>query len=46
MASSSEPSRKQGREEEDDDESCRRQLVREGMALAPEEPEEVPPTAR
>jgi hypothetical protein len=40
MASSSEPSRKWGKEE-DDEESRRCRLVKEGTALAPEEPEEV-----
>jgi hypothetical protein len=43
MASSSEPSRKWGKEEEDDNESRRRQLIKEGMAPPPDEPEEVPP---
>jgi hypothetical protein len=43
MASSSEPSRKWGREEEDDNESRRCRLVKEGTMMAPEVPEEVPP---
>jgi hypothetical protein len=42
MASSSEPSRKRGREVEDDDESRHRRPVKEGTTLAPKEPEEVP----
>jgi hypothetical protein len=44
MASSSETSRKWGREEDDDDESRHCWLVKDGTALALEEPEEVPPT--
>jgi hypothetical protein len=43
MASSSELSGKRGRVEEDDDESCHHRLIKEGTALAPEKPEEVPP---
>jgi hypothetical protein len=43
ITSSSEPSKKWGREEKDDDESHRRRLIKEGTPLAPEEPEEVLP---
>jgi hypothetical protein len=43
MASSREPSRKQGREEEDDDESRHCLLVKEGRPVTPEKPEELPP---
>jgi hypothetical protein len=43
MASSSEPSRKQGREEEDDDESCCRRLMKKVLPPLPNEPKEVLP---
>jgi hypothetical protein len=43
LASSSEPSRKRGGEEDDEDESHHPRLIKEGIALAPEEPEEVAP---
>jgi hypothetical protein len=51
MTSSSEPSRKQGREEDDDDKSRHRRLIKmgtvptpeEALPPPPEEPEEVPP---
>jgi hypothetical protein len=43
MASSREPYREQGREEDDDDEIRNCQLIKEGTALEPEEPEQVLP---